>query len=106
MPKLLDQIPDSPNGAFHMAVELLEARLSDTDATMRSIADAFVQVLELLDAVLVETPLYSAMRASMLLNFRAIGHEFIEGRTGMGIRRGAIRDLMFHSKRVRESAWT
>lgn len=106
MPTILDQIPDSPNGAFDIAIESLIARLADEDSTMPSIAEAFAQVLDLLDAVLVETPIYSAMRAVLLLNFRALGHEFIDGRTGMGIRRGAMRDITFHSKRVNEHSWT
>lgn len=106
MSRLLDQVPNSPNGAFDKAVVSLNARLADPAASMSSVASAFGQVLELLDVVLVETPLHAAMRAAVILNFRAVGRDFLEGRAGLEVRQGAIKDITMHGKRVMANAWT
>jgi len=106
MTKIQDQVPNSPSGAFDKAVDSLKSKLADPNASTSSVTSAFVRVLELLDTVLVETPVYAGMRAVVILNFRAVGHEFLEGRTGMGVRHGAIMDLTMHGMHVLAKAWT
>jgi hypothetical protein len=105
MMTILTKQPDSPNGAFEKAVESLKDTLGDPTATLKGIADAFVKVLELLDAVPVEKSVHAAAKAVVAVNFRAVCREFLDGHTGMGVRRGASKDIDLHGKKVLLYAW-
>jgi hypothetical protein len=106
MTTILAQQPNSPIGAFDNAVASLQAKLCDSVATPSTIASAFVQFLELLETVPVETSAYAAARAVAILNFRVVGHELLEGRDGMEIRRAAAKDIAVHGKKVQSRSWT
>ena len=43
--------------------------------------------------------------AAVAVNFRAVCREFLEGHTGMGVRRGASKDIDLHGKKVLLYAW-
>ena len=105
MTTILTQQPESPNGAFEKAVESLKDTLGDLTATPKGIADAFVKVLELLDAVPIEKSAHAAAKAVVVANFRAVCLELLDGHTGMSVRRGASKDIDLHGKKVLLYAW-
>jgi hypothetical protein len=103
--QILTQQPNSPQGAFRLAVESLQDILNDREAKMNEIADAFVKVLDLLDCIPVQKSIYAAVKAVLVSNFRAIAREFLDGSTALDTRRGASKDIDIHSKRVLGHAW-
>jgi hypothetical protein len=105
MKQTLVQQPDSPNGAFSAAVESLKDTLSDEAVAVADIAEAFVKVLELLDCVAVEKPIYAAAKAVLVSGFRAVCREVLDGKNGMGVRHGSAKDIDLHGKKVARNAW-
>lgn len=105
MSKILDRQPESPNEAFDRAVVSLKTQLSDPTATMKTLANAFVRVLDILEMIPIATPIYTGTRAVLIANFRAIGHEFLDGRDGMAIRQGAAKDIDLHARKVLANSW-
>jgi hypothetical protein len=105
MNKILYQHPDSPNGAFHIAIESLRDTLGDQTATAKDITDGFVKVLELLECVPVERTIYAAAKAAFVSGCRAVCREFLDGKTGIDVRRGATKDIEIHGRKVLGHAW-
>lgn len=103
--KSLDVKPDSPKALFLVAAKTLKETLRDESATSQKIADAFATVLELLESIPVEKPVYAAAKAHLVLDWQAICHELLDGKTGMDVRRAAAWDIDQHSKTVIQSAW-
>jgi hypothetical protein len=88
-----------------MAVQSLQDVLADKTAPLREIAEAFAKVLDLLECVPVEKPIYAAAKAVLVSGFRAVCRAFLDGSTGMGVRRGAAKDIELHGKKVLRNAW-
>ena len=63
MEQLVVRPAESPKGEFWEAVELLKVVLSDKSATFIQVVQEYMRVLDLLDQVPVEKPVYGAERA-------------------------------------------
>jgi hypothetical protein len=98
-------VPWSPRGAFWEAVESLKSTLCDEASTVREMVDGFAEVLDRLECVAVEKPIYAAAKAVVVASFRACCREMLDGSTGMGVRAGAARDIDIHGKKVTSHAW-
>jgi hypothetical protein len=98
-------VPWSPKGAFGEAVASLTSTLGDEAATVREIVDGFAEVLDRLECVAVEKSIYAAAKAVLVASLRDCCSEMLDGSPGMGVRRGAAKDIDIHGQKVLSHAW-